>query len=170
MAENKKTEVEKKEKKITNSSKIVIASSIVIVIIALVIAGYFYTKYQRAQNLLKDPTIAAQQQTQDLINKVGMLIDLPNDEQPTIATVSDITKLKDQPFFKNAKNGDKVLIYTKAKKAILYDPIANKIIEVAPVNIGQNIEITPSPTTVGKKPAPTTKITTTTTPTPSKEQ
>ena len=38
----------------------------------------------------------------------------------------------------NAKVGFKVLIYTQAKKAILYDPGANKIVEVAPVNIGDS--------------------------------
>ena len=39
-------------------------------------------------------------------------------------------------FFSKAKVGDKVIIYTNARKAILYDPVAGKIVEVAPVNIG----------------------------------
>lgn len=109
-----------------------------ITIISLAGAIYFYLQYQQTQLALKNPTLAAQQEAASLIAKVGKLIDLPSNEQPTIATVSDISKLKDQPFFQNAKNGDKVLIYTKAKKAILYDPVADKIIEVAPVNIGNN--------------------------------
>ncbi|OGN17447.1 MAG: hypothetical protein A3F48_04405 [Candidatus Yanofskybacteria bacterium RIFCSPHIGHO2_12_FULL_41_9] len=61
---------------------------------------------------------------------------LPTDEQPTVATVTDLEALKGQPFFLNAKIGYKVLIYTKAKKAILYDPQARKIVEVAPINLG----------------------------------
>ena len=61
---------------------------------------------------------------------------LPQNEEPTTATVSDTAKLKDQPFFKNAKNGDVVLIYTKAQIAILYDRKIDKIIAVAPINLG----------------------------------
>src|ERR1017187_9086354 len=82
---------------------------------------YYYSQYTKAQQILKNPTLSAQLEVENLINRVGQLIDLPKDEKPTVATVSDIKKLKDQPFFANAKNGDKVLIYTSAKKAILYD-------------------------------------------------
>ena len=33
------------------------------------------------------------------------------------------------------KNGDKVLIYSQAGKAYLYDPVINKLLEVAPINL-----------------------------------
>jgi len=59
---------------------------------------------------------------------------LPN-EKPTIATVEDRKKLTDQIFFKNARNGDKVLMYTQSKKAILYRRSENKVIEIAYLNI-----------------------------------
>jgi hypothetical protein len=45
--------------------------------------------------------------------------------------------LKGQSFFADAKVGDKVLIYKNAKKAILYDPIADKIITIAPLIVGE---------------------------------
>jgi hypothetical protein len=80
--------------------------------------------------------VAAQTEAQTLISQIGKLTDLPQGETPTVATVTDITKLKDQPFFTNAKNGDKVLIYTTAKKAYLYRPSTNKLINIAPVNLG----------------------------------
>ena len=67
----------------------------------------------------------------------GKLIDLPN-ETPTVATVTDSKKLKDQPFFSKVENGDKVLIFTKAKKAILFRPSTNKILDVAPLTITNN--------------------------------
>lgn len=118
---------------------------ILIALIGLGAAGFFAYKYQKSQKELQtiktDPTSiqqAAQDQAKQLVAQVGKLIELPQGEDPTVATITDVDKLKDQPFFQNAKNGDKVLIYTNAKKAILYDPDANKIIDVAPVNIGSS--------------------------------
>lgn len=68
-----------------------------------------------------------------LVGDVGLLMLLPSDEQPTIATVTNLEAIKDQPFFKNAKLGDVVLMYPKAGRAILYSPEENMIIEVAPI-------------------------------------
>lgn len=75
-----------------------------------------------------------QAETESLISKVGKLINLPADEKPTVATVTDESKIKDQVFFQKAQNGDIVLIYTNSQKAILYRPSENKIIEVGTVN------------------------------------
>ena len=72
----------------------------------------------------------------DTINSVGQLLVLPAGETPTIATVANLDQIKNQPFFANAKVGDKVLIYSKSQKAILYDPSINKIIEIAPLDLG----------------------------------
>ncbi len=101
--------------------------------------GYYYNKYSDSQKEIKrlsDPQEAAKTQVSDAVTKIGRLVDLPSGETPTLATVTDPAKLKDQAFFTNAKAGDQVLIYTQAKKAILYRPSTNKIIEIAPVNIG----------------------------------
>ncbi len=70
-----------------------------------------------------------------LLEEIGKLIVLPTDETPTIGTISDPAVLRDQPFFKNAKKGDRLIIYSKSNKAILFDPIAHKIIEVAPLSL-----------------------------------
>jgi hypothetical protein len=79
---------------------------------------------------------AAQDELKDVVSKVGKLMVLPEGETPTLATVADPEKLRDQKFFTNAKTGDKVLIYANSQKAILYNPSSNKIVEVAPVNLG----------------------------------
>jgi len=81
-----------------------------------------------------NPQALVQKQSNDLITKVGVLMKLPAGETPTVAAVSDAAAAKQQsPFFANAANGDKVLLYVKAGEAILYRPSTNKIILVAPL-------------------------------------
>ena len=123
-------------------SSAVLGILVILLLVAIGAGSYFYLQFAE---LSKNPQKTAQQEVQELVSKVSKLIVLPEGETPTIATVSDPEKLKEQPFFANAKNGDKVLIYTNAKKAILYDPVNNKIVEVAPVNIGETAA--PSPET-----------------------
>lgn len=118
--------------------RLVIAVGIVLV---LILVGVSFSAYQQFKLKAQpqdpaDQQKVAQEEIRKLVSEVGKLIELPSGEDPTVATITDITKLQDQPFFAKAKNGDKVLIYTQAKKAILYDPKAKKILDVAPVNIG----------------------------------
>jgi len=72
----------------------------------------------------------SERERDELVAEVSKLIILPPGETPTIATVSDLEALKGEPFFKNAQKGDKVLIYSEAKKAILYSVTLKKIIDV----------------------------------------
>lgn len=96
--------------------------------------GYYYWQYEKVK---KDPTIIAQQEAKFITGKIRAFIDIPKDEQPSIATITDIEKLKDQPFFKKAKNGDKLIIYSKIQKAILYRPTENKIVDFTLVDTNQ---------------------------------
>lgn len=109
---------------------------IVVLLLASIPAVYFYQKSQTVEKRLNDPDTANQQVIDAVVKKVGKLILLPAGEKPTLASVSDVNKVKDQPFFAQAQNGDKVLVYTQARKAILYRPSQNLIIEVAPLNVG----------------------------------
>ena len=108
----------------------------ILVVAVLVAGGSSYYFYNEVAALKQDPNKTAREETERLVAQVGKLIVLPEGEAPTVATVSDPEKLKDQPFFARAKKGDRVLIYTNARKAILYDVEDNKIVEVAPINIG----------------------------------
>lgn len=128
----------KKEEEFPKASKtprILIIVAFIVILFFAAIAVYFYMQYQKAQSMLKTSTASSTKEIDLLVKHVDSIIELPKGEQPTIATVSDVTKLKGQNFFNNAKDGDKVLIYQNAKKAFLYRPSTNKIIEVGPVNI-----------------------------------
>ncbi len=114
-----------------------------LVIICLLAAGsYFAYQYFSLKTSVQDPTKAIMRELEYVVGKVGKLVELPKDETPLLATVDDVNKLKDKPFFKNAMNGDKALFYTKAQKAILYRPETNKIIEIGPYIVPS---ITPTP-------------------------
>lgn len=94
-------------------------------------AGVYHFKTSRPQ---PEPQPSAQNEVQDLLTQIGTLIVLPTNEQPIVATVNDPEQLKGQAFFANAKKGDKVLIYNIARKAILYSPTLNRVIDVAPLS------------------------------------
>ena len=118
----------------------------VVIIIGVVLYIKLYRQYADAQRALKNPTEAAKQTTKTLVEKVSKLILLP-EEEPTLANVTNVEKLRIQPFFTNALNGDIVLIYQQAKKAVLYRPSTNQIIEVAPLTIGDTATPSASTTT-----------------------
>lgn len=112
---------------------IALASGLILALL-LAPAVYFYGQYQKTKNQLSDSQALTKGDIDLLIKKVGLLIELP-DETPTVATVSDVEKLRGQVFFTRAQNGDRVLVFKESKKAILYDPVNNKIREVGPVEI-----------------------------------
>ncbi|HAI22804.1 TPA: hypothetical protein DCP77_01060 [Candidatus Collierbacteria bacterium] len=88
------------------------------------------------QVLKEDPNKIAKEETAKVVALVGKLVILPEGEEPVMATVTDKEKLKDQPVFAKAENGDKILIYSIAQKAYIYNPTKNVIVDVVPVNIG----------------------------------
>ena len=141
VTETKESIVETAPKKKSKKKNFFITSLLILAVLAIAAGGGLlykaYTDQKERADRLANPTEAAKEESRQLIEKVGMLTDLPN-EEPTIATVRDTTKLQDQSFFQNAQNGDKVLIYTQSRKAVLYRPSTNKIIEIAPVNLGQD--------------------------------
>ena len=132
-----------------NNQKVVWGILVILAVVAIGAAAYFYAQLNQ---LRQNPQQVAQEEVKSLVIKVGKLIVLPEGEEPTVATVTDPELLKDQPFFANAKTGDKVLIYTNARKAVLYNPEENKIIEVAPVSIGAAAAPAPAVTPPAEQP------------------
>jgi len=115
---------------------------VLLLVVALIVGGaylaYRYKQLKEENDRLSNPAEVAKVATAKLVADVAQLTELPTGETPTIATVSDASKLKNQAFFAKAQNGDKVLIYTQAKRAYLYRPSTDKIIEIAPINLGNS--------------------------------
>ncbi|MHB8392546.1 MAG: hypothetical protein ACYDBH_23685 [Acidobacteriaceae bacterium] len=100
-----------------------------LVVIALAFEAGRYSVYHA------HPEFSRAEQAQAILEKVGHLIQLPQGETPTLATVSDASAVKKgQPFLSNAADGDILIVYPNAAEALLYRPSTDKLIAVGPVN------------------------------------
>lgn len=75
-------------------------------------------------------------QTVIVKEKVGKLI-VPPQEEPVMAVVTAADSLiKEQAFYAGVENGDILLIYPQAGKAILYSAKKDRLLNVGPVQVG----------------------------------
>jgi hypothetical protein len=137
-----------------NGKKIVLAALVILVVLVGGLAYYYRQQYWEIRN---NPQKLIQDEVSAVVEQVRQIMVLPEGEVPTLATVTDPSKLKDQPFFARAKVGDKVLLYTNARRAILFDPVNNKIVEVAPISIGNPPGVTTPPPAPEPAAAPSPK-------------
>lgn len=107
------------------------------------------TLESQVSTLNNNPAIVEQRKTDELITKVAALMEVPQNERPQAALVSDAASLKKQyPFFANVTNGDQILFYYQAGKVIVYRPSTNKIVQTGPLSISQaTTATTPAKTT-----------------------
>ena len=120
-------------------------NSIVILFVVLLIACiYFFVQYRK---LSRTPDVIAKEKTAEVIKKISELAIVPNDPGAVLATVTDITKLKDQHFFANAQNGDQIVIFPSVMKAVLYRPSINRIVDIGPLSSSPSTDTTTSQTT-----------------------
>lgn len=115
----------------------------IVSLLIIVMAGVAVNYYQKASALKADPDAAAKKEAAEIVSRAGRLILLPTGETPTVASINDVEKLKSQVFFAKAKSGDKVIFYQNSKRAYLYDPVVDKILEVAPITLSAKPEVKP---------------------------
>ncbi|MCJ7826423.1 LytR C-terminal domain-containing protein [Patescibacteria group bacterium] len=116
-------------------------ATILFLILSIVGIGsgvYFYRQYKASEEKLKNPAEAAKLESKELVAKVGRLMLLPNEEAQVVIVIDVETLKKTQPFFQDAKDNDKLLLFPNAKKAVLYREAANVIVNVAPIIDQQN--------------------------------
>lgn len=100
-----------------------------LIVVASGVAVHFYRQAHAVQNTAQETA----QESDRLVAEVGQMMILP-DEQPQIATVTNPDALTSDPFFAGAQKGDKLLIFSKARRAILFDPVKHIILNAAPLN------------------------------------
>lgn len=136
--------------KTMNKKKLLITAVPVILLLIIAAGGFFaYRSYTLSKQIdqMKNggPKVSdaeAKKQADQLKKEISKYLLLP-DEEPTVATVQDVGALQNNPFFKNAQNGDKVLVFTQAQKALIYRQKDHKIIEVGYFNPTQAAQPTP---------------------------
>jgi hypothetical protein len=102
---------------------------------------------------IKNQGTLTEQEITIMLSKVSNHIKLPQDERPTIATIQDVQIMQNQqPFFKDAKNGDRLILYSS--KAIIYSDKEDILVNVGPIYM----ETPPSqaPAATGSEPVATT--------------
>lgn len=104
--------------------KSVLLKRVVITLVIAVWAGATgwlgWSYYQTQQTIQKNDAKA-------VVTKLKTLMEVPS-EEPLVATITDAAKLKEnEPFYKNAQNGDKVVIWKE--KAIIYRMEQNKLVD-----------------------------------------
>jgi len=146
----------KKSRGLFNFIKIIIFFIFIISFAGSVAWGFWSNKmYQEAKSQINQLTSLdgqqelAKQEINQVLNKVRKHIQLPEDEEPVMATVVDAAALsQEQSFYKDANNGDRVIVYQKAQKAILYNPEKDIIINVGPVFLDETQQEPVEPETV----------------------
>ena len=122
---------------LVNFFRMIKRNYIKIIILFFVLAGIAILGFFYQDNIsYKNPDTILDGEAKIIFDKVDQLAVVPQNETPTLAKVSNPELLKEQAFFIDAKKGDVVLIFSNAKKAVLYDPVANKIINMTSVNLG----------------------------------
>jgi hypothetical protein len=120
---------------------------VIILVAALGACAYMFWQYREAKeevtrlSTLEGQQEVAQQEISEILDKVKKHIILPEDEQPSIAEIKDVENLKkDFAFYKDASNGDKLIIYENARKAIIYSSEKDLIVNVGPIFIDEDAQ------------------------------
>lgn len=80
----------------------------------------------------------SQREIQSVVESLGKLTLLP-EEEPVVATVIDASYLATQSaFYKDAQNGDKLVVFPQAQKAYIYSPSRNILVNAGPLIVDQS--------------------------------
>jgi type II secretory pathway pseudopilin PulG len=116
---------------------------IVVVVVAIAVAAAAFFVWQKSNDTqvdkIKNKQANAKETTSRIIGKVRTHYKLPSDEEPTVAEIQDKAKLKEQPFFDDAQQGDYLLVYRLEGLALIYREQEDILITVGSINLeGQN--------------------------------
>ncbi len=90
---------------------------VIFAVVLIVVAGAIFLLRPGTEPLTND----------EIVTQINRELSISGDGNPAVLTVVDDQKVE-QPFLEQAENGDKVVLYYKAKKAVLFRPSENRIV------------------------------------------
>ena len=74
-------------------------------------------------------TQSASTDAEQVITQLGTHMLLPESEHPVVASIKDVEKLQESSaFYKNAENGDRLIVFPQTKKAVIFSTDDNIIV------------------------------------------
>ncbi|MEK7530737.1 MAG: hypothetical protein AAB573_02620 [Patescibacteria group bacterium] len=112
-----------------------------VIVALLIIAAVVYLVIRQNETPATDTTATSgnqvtEEESREIVAMVAKLFVVPAGEDPVVARVTDAAALiAEQLFYKDIQNGDYLLIYPAAAKAIIYSPSRNKLVNVGPIQV-----------------------------------
>ena len=117
-----------------NMKNALIAILSLLLLVAIGTTGYYYRQSKQVAKAV------ASDETTDIVTFLSQFVELPS-EEPTLAVVTDQSKLANAALAQKAQNDDRILLYPQAGMALLYRPSSHKLVDIYPVSAQ-----TPTPT------------------------
>lgn len=127
----------------------------VAVVLVVVIGGFVAWNTQSDSGLGKlDPDQKlTDSQVDYLVGRISQFMVVPVDEQPSVTVITDAQRLADErAFYEDAKDGDLLVVFSN--RAIIYDPIADKLVTVSSIDRLEEPVVSASPLPSGTPVAP----------------
>lgn len=102
----------------------------ILLIIAVVVGGFWYWQYHKTAD--KNPESEQRRWTSELSKVIVM-----PDEKPLITTVLDKTKLTNETLASQAQNGDRLYIFAKSERLVLYRPADKRVVNMLTIQTKQ---------------------------------
>lgn len=121
----------------SSKKKSPIKKILTISLLFLLLCGGLWFSFQKSESLRTIFSInpkTEQEAMSRYLSQIGHLMLIPKDDTPVLATVEDPDLLiKQQAFFQGSQKGDVVIIFPKNRRAVLYSPKRNIIVNAGPV-------------------------------------
>jgi hypothetical protein len=101
-------------------------SGLIVLLLTLIAAGTFW--YLTNSPWQYNYTPAPAEGVDAVAKRVAELVAVPDNESPTVITVANPQELRQWPLFRESQIGDKVLVYKKSGRIIVYNPTKDKIV------------------------------------------